>query len=96
MVFPHHEPSAENVMEPEGSVSLWLDKLRAGDRAAAQPLWEHYFQRLVGLARKKLHDLPRRAVDEEDVALSAFDSFYRGAEQARFPSLHDRDDLPEQ
>jgi DNA-directed RNA polymerase specialized sigma24 family protein len=29
----------------------------------------------------------------EDVALSAFDSFCRGAEQGRFPQLADRDDL---
>ena len=31
--------------------------------------------------------------DEEDVALSAFESFYRRAEQGRFPRLEDRDDL---
>ena len=34
-----------------------------------------------------------RLADEEDVALSAFDSFCRGAEQGRFPRLDDRDDL---
>jgi DNA-directed RNA polymerase specialized sigma24 family protein len=34
-----------------------------------------------------------RAADEEDVALSAFDSFCRGAERGRFPKLHDRGDL---
>src|SRR5262249_15219134 len=34
-----------------------------------------------------------RPADQEDVALSAFDSFYRAAEQGRFPRLHDRDDL---
>ena len=34
-----------------------------------------------------------RAADEEDVALSAFDSFCRGAEQGHFPQLHDRLDL---
>ncbi len=31
--------------------------------------------------------------DEEDAALSAFDSFCRGAQQGRFPRLDDRDDL---
>jgi DNA-directed RNA polymerase specialized sigma24 family protein len=36
---------------------------------------------------------PRRAADEEDVALSAFESFCRGAEHGRFPKLHDRDNL---
>src|SRR5262249_28460007 len=50
-------------------------------------------QRLVGLARHKLRAAPRRAADEEDAALSAFDSFCRGAEDGRFPRLLDRDDL---
>jgi DNA-directed RNA polymerase specialized sigma24 family protein len=80
-------------MSVEGSVTHWLAQLRAGDHAAAQHLWERYFHRLVGLARKKLRDAPRRVADEEDVALSAFDSFCRGAEQGRFPQLRDRHDF---
>ena len=80
-------------MRPEASVTQWIDRLKAGDPDAAQKLWERYFRRLVGLARKKLRAAPRRAADEEDVALSAFDSFCRGAEQDRFPQLHDRLDL---
>jgi hypothetical protein len=67
-------------MSSEGSVTQWLGQLQAGDPAAVQPLWERYFQRLVGLARLKLRGAPRRAADEEDVALSAFDSFCRNAE----------------
>ena len=77
----------------EGSVTRWLHQLQTGDRAAAQELWNRYFRRLVGLARSKLQGAPRRAADEEDVALSAFDSFCRGAEQGRFPRLDDRDNL---
>jgi len=80
-------------MSSAGSVTTWIEQLRAGDRAAAQRLWERYFPRLVGLARKRLQGLPRRAADEEDVALSALASFCRGAEQGRFPRLEDRDDL---
>ena len=80
-------------MCPDASVTQWIDRLKAGDPDAAQKLWERYFRRLVGLARKKLRAAPRRAADEEDVALSAFDSFCRGAEQGRFPQLHDRHDL---
>lgn len=76
-----------------GSVTLWIDRLQTGDPVAAQQLWQRYFRRLVGLARRKLRDLPRRAADEEDVALSAFDSFYRGATEGRFPQLQDREDL---
>jgi DNA-directed RNA polymerase specialized sigma24 family protein len=33
------------------------------------------------------------AADEEDVALSALDSFCRGAKEGRFPQVQDRDDL---
>jgi RNA polymerase sigma factor (sigma-70 family) len=74
-------------------VTTWIEQLRAGNRAAAQQLWERYFPLLVGLARKRLRGMPRRAADEEDVALSALDSFCRGVEQGRFPQLSDRDDL---
>ncbi len=76
-----------------GSVTHRLGRLKAGDPVAAQQLWQGYFQRLVRLARARLRAAPRRAADEEDVALSAFDSFCRGAEQGRFPRLEDRDDL---
>jgi DNA-directed RNA polymerase specialized sigma24 family protein len=80
-------------MPSDGSITHWLEKLRAGDPAAAQQLWERYFRRLVALARKKLQGAPRRAADEEDVALSAFDGFCRCAEQGRFPDLVDRESL---
>src|SRR5215208_3819742 len=80
-------------MSSDGSVTRWLAPLQGGDSAAAEKLWRRYFPRLVGLARKKLTDAPRRAADEEDVALSAFDSFCRLAEQGRFPGLADRDGL---
>ena len=76
-----------------GSVTFWLGRLKAGDPTATQKLWEGYFQRLVRLARGRLQAAPRRAADEEDVALSAFDSFCRGVEEGRFPRLSDRDDL---
>ena len=76
-----------------GSITCWIDLLKAGDPAAAQKLWERCFERLVALARKKLRGIPRRAADEEDVALSALDSFCRGAKRGRYPQLADRDDL---
>src|SRR4051794_24289452 len=80
-------------MQTSGSVTHWIEQLKAGNREAAQFLWERYFQRLVALARNRLQGTPRRVADEEDLALSAFDSFYRGAEQGRFPMLNDRNDL---
>jgi DNA-directed RNA polymerase specialized sigma24 family protein len=80
-------------MSIPGSVTLWIAQLKAGAGNAARPLWENYFRRLVSLARDRLAGVPRRAADEEDVALSAFDSFCRAVERGRFPKLHDRDDL---
>jgi DNA-directed RNA polymerase specialized sigma24 family protein len=80
-------------MASEGSVTNWLGQLREGDAAAAQRLWERYFLNLVGLARGKLQGTARAVADEEDVALSAFDTFCRNAEQGRFPNLNDRDGL---
>lgn len=80
-------------MADPGSVSYWLTQLPAGNPAAAQQLWERYFQRLVGLARKRLHGAAIGGADEEDVALSAFYSFCRNAQDGRFPELADRDNL---
>jgi RNA polymerase sigma factor (sigma-70 family) len=77
----------------DDSVSQWLGQLKEGDQEAAQKLWERYFHRLVGLARRHLQDARRRAADEEDVALEAFNSLCRGVEDGRFPKLDDRDDL---
>ena len=79
----------------EGSVTRWLGDLKTGGDAAAQHLWERYFDRLVRLARRKLGARAGigAAEDEEDAALSAFDSFCRGAAQGRYPRLADRDDL---
>ena len=80
-------------MSEEGSVTRWLHQLQAGEALGVQQLWERYFPRLVGLARNRLRGAAPRGADEEDVALSAFDSFCRNAEQGRFPDLLDRDSL---
>lgn len=78
---------------PGGSVTRWLVQLKGGSPAAVPPLWDEYFARLVALARARLRAVTRAAADEEDVALSAFDSFCRGVAAGRFPRLDDRDDL---
>jgi DNA-directed RNA polymerase specialized sigma24 family protein len=80
-------------MSSDGSVTYWLELFKAGDSAAARPIWERYFERLVRVARKKLKGVPRRAADEEDVALSAFARFCHVVEQGRFERLDNRDDL---
>jgi DNA-directed RNA polymerase specialized sigma24 family protein len=77
----------------EGSITRCVSLLKSGDRAAGQELWTRYFTRLVALARSRLGGISRQAADEEDVALSAFDSVSRRAERGQFPQLEGRDDL---
>jgi DNA-directed RNA polymerase specialized sigma24 family protein len=89
----NEEPLQQLSPSSQGSVTRWLHDLQAGDPSAAQQLWERYFRRLVGLARTRLRRAARRVADEEDVALSAFDSFCRNAENGRFPELADRHGL---
>ena len=79
-------------MSSANSVTQWLDRLKAGDRDAAEKLWQRYFERLVHVARGKLRGA-RVARDEEDVALSALGSLFEGAVEGRFPELKDRNGL---
>lgn len=77
-----------------GSITHWIERVKAGSEGTAeQELWDRYFSRLVALARSKLADLPPSARDEEDLALSAMNSFFMRAERGCFSRLHDRSDL---
>ena len=80
-------------MPDDGSVTHWIAGVRGGDPAAVGRLWERFFPRLVGLARARLRGTARLAADEEDVALSALDSFCRRAGAGQYPQVADRDDL---
>jgi len=73
-------------------VTQWIRGFAEGDELAAQKLWERYYSQLVSLARRKLGSR-RRVVDEEDAALSAFNSFCQGLRAGRFPRIEDRHDL---
>jgi RNA polymerase sigma factor (sigma-70 family) len=77
----------------EASVSLWMGRLAEGDPAAAEKIWQRYYERLVRFARHKLAGANRRASDEEDLAQSVFGSFFQAATAGRFPKLNDRDAL---
>ncbi len=77
-----------------GSVTGWVGKTKGGDPEAVGPLWDRYFDRLVGLARARSTRVGGVDRDEaEDVALSAFHSLWRGAADGRFERMRDRDDL---
>ena len=80
-------------MSASGSITALIERLEEGDHEAARLVWQRYYPRMVALARQKLKGAAPRVADEEDAALSAFDSFCRRAEQGQFPDLKDRDGL---
>ena len=80
-------------MANQNSVTIWIDGIKAGDGSDIERLWDRYFERLVRLAAARLPAHSRRSFDEEDVALSAFQSFCDRAGRGQFPQLSDRDDL---
>lgn len=76
------------------SVTIWISRLKDSRREeAAEMLWNRYLDSLLRLARHKLGGTPRGAVDEEDVALDAFEALLRGVREDRFSQLNDRNDL---
>lgn len=80
-------------MSNSDNVSHWIALVKDGDSAAANRIWQLYFDRLVNLIRGRMKGQNRAVSDEEDIVLSVFDSFYDAALQGRFPDLSDRDDL---
>jgi RNA polymerase sigma factor (sigma-70 family) len=86
-------PEEFHVSDDDGSISRWLEGLKAGEAADIERLWDRYFHRLVGLAGTRLMSHARRDYDEEDIALSAFHSFCDRVGRGQFPHLNDRNDL---
>lgn len=80
-------------MSSDNSVTQWVEQLRAGDDQAATQLWERFFTRLTAIARHRIHGRSLPMSDEEDIALSAFNSFCVGLRQGRFEELSGRDNL---
>ena len=94
MENPGEEGEGSQRRSIDGSVTHWINDLKAGDSDAASELWKRYFQRVIALARDKLRKLNhKQALDGEDVAQSAFISLCDGASHGRFDKLSDRDDL---
>jgi DNA-directed RNA polymerase specialized sigma24 family protein len=83
----------ESSMDDAGSITILIEQVRRGNERGAQDLFDRYFNNLLGVARRKLRDAPRRAEDEEDVVLGALDSFITRARNQQFPQLVDRNNL---
>jgi DNA-directed RNA polymerase specialized sigma24 family protein len=92
LLIPAGRPPVTSERDP--TITGFLNDFRGGDSQAFGELWNHYFARLVEEARGRLRNGPRlKGSDEEDVVLSALNSFHRRARRGDFPRLEDRDDL---
>lgn len=82
-------------MSERDSITAWVGDLRDGDAEAAQQLWNRFFEKLVRQVEKRVqtHDCPPEIVVAEDVAVSVFESLWRGAQAGRFDDIANRDEL---
>ncbi len=77
-------------MSAAGSVTCWLEQLKAGDQAAIQKIWDGYFQRLVGLAREVIGDDGRRFIVLLNAERRKHEAVLAGLEEvADFQIIHD-------
>lgn len=80
-------------MTTDPPITQWITGVRKRDSEAETALWDHYFKRVVRLARSRMSALQGTVYDEEDAAVSALRSMFRGIQAERFPELHDRHNL---
>ncbi len=80
-------------MDIEDEVTLWIQQFADDPDSNTNRIWQNYYQKLIHVARRKLRDMPRRHLDEEDVATDAMNSLFKGIQSGRFPDLNDRQGL---
>lgn len=75
------------------TVEILIDDFRKGADQAADALFVRYYRRLVQLARHRLTSLPRRVVDEEDLAAAALASLFTRLSDGSYPEARNDEDL---
>ncbi|WP_339749871.1 ECF-type sigma factor [uncultured Rubinisphaera sp.] len=80
-------------IDSNSSVTIYIQCLQEGESKASVELWNHFYSRLVVLARKKLKSKVRRVIDEEDIALEALENCFTALKAGHFPDIRDRDNL---
>lgn len=81
-------------MDWDDPITLWLKNTAKGDQRAIEGIWAAYFDQLVRFAKTRLPPHWRRVVDEEDIAISAMESFILRLQRPDCPwQLNNRHDL---
>ena len=83
-ISSHGSKSNRWTMNGEPNSEVLLGQLRAGDRRAADAIFQRFARRLVGMARGRLDGRLRQKVDAEDVVQSVFRSFFERSERGEF------------
>jgi hypothetical protein len=77
-----------------GSITRWLQGLKAGRHDAFEAIWRRYYDRVLAVARCRLRPGQYHSVeDDEDVDLSAINGLAVAVAGGRFRRLNDRSDL---
>ena len=69
--------------DPKSESDL-LNRLKAGDKDAANELIGNYFDRVAGAARRRLKQRRLRGTDSQDIAASVFESLWKKVENKQF------------
>lgn len=70
-----------------------LARFDQGEDSAAKEIVDAYYERLVGLARKRLGNLPPQVADEEGAVISALRSFFSAVQGGQIRQVDDEHDL---
>lgn len=79
-----------NRIEPD---SDWIERLKAGEESAMEKLVDVFYDRLVGLAKRRMGKLPPQIADDEGAVISALRSFFSGIENGQLCRINDDHDL---
>lgn len=79
--------------DDEGSVTIVIRKMKAGDERGADLLWQRFHDRIKTLVRSRLHPAHSQIADEEDVALESLAELFRGLLKGKFQDLSNRNDF---
>lgn len=104
-IFNRPEPSYDKIGLPrkihqvtfpvnqleEQSVTGWFHALQNGNETAAEQLWDRYFERIIKLAEGRF--AADASYDEEDLAISVFNSLVRLAGEKKYREIANRDEL---
>lgn len=71
-------------------ISELIQEMRDGSEDAATLLWHHYWDRLLEVSKRNLSRLGSEIADEEDVAITAFNSFVTRMRRGDFSQVENR------